>query len=371
MNEAAWADTAVIAAAAITTFVLTEVVRRFAWRVGAVVRPDERRVHLRPTPTLGGMAMFGGLLVAVLFAWANGQYTEVFANPVQLLGIIGAAAVIHAVGVVDDFRQVSAPAKVAGVTFGASLLVIAGVSIVTFRVPTFGLFLLSDDLVPLVTVLWVLAIANAINLIDGLDGLAAGIVAIAAGSFLVYSTVLREEGIIDASNPGPLVAMCALGVCLGFLPHNVSPARIFMGDGGSLLLGSLMAAATVSVGGSVDEPFSGQAFFFYAPLLIPLFVLGVPLLDTVLSIVRRAIGRKQLTEADKDHLHYQLVRMGHGNRRAVLILWAWTALLSGLVLYPTLNEGRGDALVPIGVIALGLGLYTFLGARARGGRENG
>ena len=117
-----------------------------------------------------------------------------------------------------------------------------------------------------------------------------------------------------------------------------------MGDGGSLLLGLLMAAATVSVGGSVDEPFSGQAFFFYAPLLIPLFVLGVPLLDTVLSVVRRAIGRKQITEADKNHLHYQLVRMGHGNRRAVLILWAWTALLSGLVLYPTLNEGRGDAL---------------------------
>ena len=152
MTEDAWADTIVIAAAAIATFIFTEFVRRFAWRVGAVVRPDERRVHLRPTPTLGGIAMFGGLLVALLVAWVNGSFTEVFANPVQLLGIVGAAAVIHTVGVVDDFRQVSAPAKVAGITFGASLLVIAGVSIVTFRIPRFGLFLLSDDLVPLVTV---------------------------------------------------------------------------------------------------------------------------------------------------------------------------------------------------------------------------
>ncbi len=369
MSPDSWADTLVIASAALATFVFTELARRFAWKVGAVVRPDERRVHLRPTPTLGGIAMFGGLLVAVAVAWANGRFTEVFADPVPLIGIVGAAAIIHVVGVVDDLRQVSAPAKVAGIVFGASVLVIAGVSIVTFRVPKFGLFLLSDDLVPLVTVVWVLAIANAVNLIDGLDGLAAGIVAIAAGSFLVYGTVLQEEGILDVSNPGPLVAMCTLGICLGFLPHNVTPARIFMGDGGSLLLGLLMAAGTVSVGGSVDEPFSGQAFFFYAPLLIPLFVLGVPLLDTVVAIVRRAVGRKQLTEPDKDHLHYLLVRMGHGTRRAVLILWAWTALLSGLVLYPTLNQGRGDALVPIAVTALALGLYTFLGARARGERE--
>ena len=141
-----------------------------------------------------------------------------------------------------------------------------------------------------------------------------------------------------------------------------------MGDGGALLLGLLMAASTMVVGGRTDQPFSGQSFFFFAPLIIPLLILGVPILDTVLAIVRRATRRTGVANADKDHLHHRLMRLGHGHRRSVFILWAWTAVLSGMVLYPTYT-GRGNALVPIGMIALLLLLFTVLHPTWRASRR--
>jgi UDP-GlcNAc:undecaprenyl-phosphate GlcNAc-1-phosphate transferase len=218
-----------------------------------------------------------------------------------------------------------------------------------------------------VTILWLLGMTNAINLIDGLDGLAAGIVAIAAGTFFLYSQRLSELDRLEASSIGPLLAVLTLGVCVGFLPHNFNPARIFMGDGGALLLGLLMAASTSVVGGRADpaQGFSGQTYFFLAPLAIPLVILGVPVLDTLFAIVRRSRRRSGLATADKDHLHHRLMRLGHGQRRSVLILWLWTALLSGLVLYPTYT-GEGDAFVPLGVAALALLLFTVLHPDVRG-----
>jgi len=130
----------------------------------------------------------------------------------------------------------------------------------------------------------------------------------------------------------------------------------------------LMAVSTMVIGGRTSQSFSGQAYFFFAPIFIPLVILGVPILDTVLAIVRRASRRRGIASADKDHLHHRLMRLGHGQTRSVLILWAWTALLSGFVLYPTYNEGRGDAFVPTGIAALGLALYTLLHPGARQGR---
>jgi UDP-GlcNAc:undecaprenyl-phosphate GlcNAc-1-phosphate transferase len=163
-----------------------------------------------------------------------------------------------------------------------------------------------------------------------------------------------------------------LGLCLGFLPHNFHPARIFMGDGGALLLGLLMAASTVLVGGQTDDPFSGRTFFFYAPLFIPLIILGVPIIDTAFAILRRASKRSGVATADKGHLHHRLMRLGHGQRRSVVILWAWTALLSGFVLYPVYT-GKGDAVVFVALVALCLLLYTYFhpGTRAakRGAAE--
>ena len=202
--------------------------------------------------------------------------------------------------------------------------------------------------------------ANAINLIDGLDGLAAGIVAIAAGAFFLYGTTARRCGPARRGQPRPADRVIMLGMCLGFLPYNFHPARIFMGDGGALLLGLLMAASTMRRRRVVpSEPFSGQAFFFFAPLFIPLVH---PRRADPRHRVRdrpRATRRAGVADADKDHLHHRLMRLGHGQRRSVLILWAWTALLSGFVLYPTYTS-EGDAIVPFGVAALGLALYTVL-----------
>jgi UDP-GlcNAc:undecaprenyl-phosphate GlcNAc-1-phosphate transferase len=211
-------------------------------------------------------------------------------------------------------------------------------------------------------------LANAIIFIDGLDGLAAGITAIAAGSFFLYAVRLDDVGVLASGNIGPLLAIITLAICLGFLPYNFRPSHIMMGDSGALLLGLLMAASTISVGGSTDASFSGSSFFFFAPLFIPLVILGVPILDTAFAIVRRASRRSSPATADKEHLHHRLMRLGHGPRRSVVILWIWTALLSGLVLYPTYT-GRGDAVVPLGVAGLALLLFTVFHPGARQARN--
>lgn len=308
--------------------------------------------------------MMIGLIAAVIAAAAVGDLSAPLEDPGELAGVVAAAALMFAVGFVDDIRGVCAPAKLVGMAAAGGVLHLAGVSIVVFRVPFYDLVFLSADLSMLMTVLWVIGMANVVNLIDGLDGLAGGIVAIASGTLLLYALRLGEEGIIDASNPGPLWAAVALGVCIGFLPYNVYPARVFMGDSGTLLLGTLTAAATMSLGGRSTVEFSGQAFFFYAPLFIPLVILGVPVLDTAFAILRRTLRGRMFAVADREHLHHRLMSLGHGHRRAVLILWLWTALLSGFVLYPTYT-GRGDAIVPAGIAALALILFTLFHPRFR------
>jgi UDP-GlcNAc:undecaprenyl-phosphate GlcNAc-1-phosphate transferase len=360
----------VLAVVAATTFVVLFGVRRLAVRIGAVVRPDERRVHDRPTPTLGGVAMLVGLLAGMGVAWAMGDFAAVFSGTTEPLGLVIAAIAMLVVGVVDDLREVSAPAKLAGMVIPATVLVLSGIAILVLRIPFLGVFVLSTDWSYLLSVLWVVGMANAINFIDGLDGLAGGIGAIAAGSFFLYSLQLGDQGLLAPGNLGPLLSVIVLGMCVGFLPHNVHPARIFMGDGGALLLGLLLAASTMVVGGRVDQQFSGQSFFFFAPLLIPLVILGVPLLDTLFAIVRRATTRSGISTADKGHLHHRLMDLGHGHRRSVFILWAWTALLSGFVLYPTYT-GSGDAIVPIGIAAILLSLFTVLRPGSRPWRRGG
>jgi len=349
----------VLAVVAFTTFFALFGIRRLSFRIGAVVRPDVRHVHERPTPTLGGVAMLLGVLAGMLAAWLMGSFDVVFNGSTEPLGLVLAAIVIVIVGVIDDLREVSAPAKIAGIVVASSVLVISGISILVFRVPFAGVFVLSTDWSYLLSVVWVVGMTNAINLIDGLDGLAGGIVAIAAATFFLYAHELGGEGLLAAGNVGPLVAIVALGACLGFLPHNIHPARIFMGDAGALLLGLLMAASTMVVGGRTDRSFSGSSFFFFAPLFIPLVILGVPVIDTLFAIIRRARSRSGISNADKGHLHHRLMALGHGHRRSVFILWTWTALLSGFVLWP-IYSGSGDGIVPFGIAAILLSLFTIL-----------
>ena len=359
----------VIAAAALVTLCTTPLFRRLSFRVGAVQAPDERRVHARPTAVLGGAAILTGFLSGMFVGWRSGNLDEVFIASSVPIGVVLAALVMFTVGQVDDLREVSPPAKVAGTVLAASVLSISGVSILFFRIPFAGLVVLEPNMSALLTVLWVVGMTTAINYIDGLDGLAAGIVAIAAAALLVYCERLDSVDAIGPDNAGPLIAAAVLGACLGFLPHNFHPAKIFMGDAGALLLGLLLAAITIIVGGNTDTPFSGQTFFFFAPLFIPLVILGVPMIDAIFSILRRARRGSNVTVADKDHLHHRLMRLGHGHRRSVFILWTWTVLLSAIVLYPTYQTVEGELWVPMAIAAAALVLYTMFGPGVRSRRE--
>jgi UDP-GlcNAc:undecaprenyl-phosphate/decaprenyl-phosphate GlcNAc-1-phosphate transferase len=328
--------------------------------------------------------MYIGFLVSFGVASQMNRFAKVFNDSRwEPIGIVGAATIIMMVGLLDDLHKsnpkvkepegISAPAKVAGLVLAGAVLGVAGVTMWYFRVPGFlgrQIIILSSDLGPLVMILWLLGMANAINLIDGLDGLAAGIVAIGAGAFFLYSRYLDNSHFVTPSL-GPVVAVIVLGICVGFLPYNVHPARIFMGDSGALLLGGLMAVCTALVGGRVSPSegtsgagAQGQTFFFFAPLLIPLVILGVPLFDVAFAIVRRTTRRQGITGADKGHLHHRLMRLGHGHRRSVFILWLWTAILSGVVLVPIYLK-RANGIVIFVILALGLALYTILHPEVR------
>jgi UDP-GlcNAc:undecaprenyl-phosphate GlcNAc-1-phosphate transferase len=349
----------VFAVAVGATFAITPLLRMVAIRLGIVALPSDRAVHTAPVPYLGGVAMLVGFLAALGVAWGAGGFEVMFDGSSTALGVALGAVVFCAVGTLDDVRDVSAPAKTAGLVLGGSVMFLLGVQLLFFRFPFVdGLIVLGPDLAPLISVLWVVGMANAVNLIDGLDGLATGIVAIAAGSFFLYGHKLATLDVIGPENPSPLLAAIVAGTCLGFLPYNFHPARIFMGDGGALMLGGLMAASTMLVGGQTSTEVSGQVYFFFAPLLIPFFVMGVPIFDTVFAIFRRARKRRSMSEADKDHLHHRLMRLGHGHRRSVVILWLWTGLLAVFVLYPVYT-GNGDAAVPVALGALALALLTF------------
>lgn len=348
--------------ATFVTFVATPIVRRGAIRLGWVYQPSERTVHTEPMPAIGGVAMFAGFLAALATARLLDRFDQLFAQNSELRGIVIAGFVIVAVGLWDDVRGSPAPARVTAITVAALVLVQFGATMYYFRIPFVdNLLPLANDWIPLITVLWLLGMTQAINLIDGLDGLAAGIVAIAAFAFFLYSQQLALDGQLNLPNLGPLLAIIAVGVCIGFLPYNFNPARIIMGDTGAMLLGLMMAVSTSVVGGRANPQQAGygQTYFFLAPLMIPLLILGVPILDMAFAIVRRASKRQALDVADKGHLHHRLLDLGHGHRRAVLILWSWTALLSGFVLYPVLT-GDTPWFAPFGMAAIAIVLYTVL-----------
>jgi UDP-GlcNAc:undecaprenyl-phosphate/decaprenyl-phosphate GlcNAc-1-phosphate transferase len=365
---------AVICAVALfTTLLMTPVVRRLAIRFGAVVQPssDARHVHDKPKPTLGGAAMFVGFLAAMAVAAHMSQFREMFAGNSEPVGLLLGAGVMFMTGAFDDLIDVSPPAKLAGQVLAASVMWWFGISMFYFRTP-FNLFgagvvVLSPDLQPLVTALWVVLMTNAVNLIDGLDGLAAGIVAIAGGALFLFADRLFKAGYLDGSNLAPLVAIIAVGVCVGFLPYNWHPSKIIMGDAGALFLGVLLAVPTITIGGRTDFAFSGNTFFFFAPLAIPVIILGVPILDVAFSFVRRIWRRQSWHQADAGHLHHRLMNLGHGPRRTVVMLWAWTALLSAVALVPTYTR-EGNAVVPFVAAGLALLLFAVFHPGLRGAR---
>jgi UDP-GlcNAc:undecaprenyl-phosphate GlcNAc-1-phosphate transferase len=344
--------------AALVTYSSTFIVRKGSQRLGFVVKPGGRMIHTQPTPTLGGVAMFVGFIVAMAVARLLPGLGGVFTGSSEPLGVALAGLVIVVVGALDDIFDVSAPAKLAGQILSSSVLWVFGVTMFWFKLPFAGIVVLSASLTPLLTAFWVVAMENAVNLIDGLDGLAAGIVAIASLAFGVYSLKLQSSGQLPPTSLGPLVAFLAFGICVGFLPHNMHRAKIFMGDTGAMFLGLLMAASTSVVGGRTSNV-ADQTFFFFAPLVIPFVILGVPMLDMVFAVIRRTARRTKVSSPDKEHLHHRLMQMGHGHSRSVIILWGWTSVLALVALVPTFVS-ETKAIVPAVIVLIAVILWIML-----------
>lgn len=347
----------VMVVGAVVTLVADRPARAISLRVGYTALPDERKVHQRVTPYGGGAAMLVGFCVALIVADVIPSLHSVITSSHEMIGVLLATGAIFVVGVVDDFREMSAPAKVAGQFLAASILYFSGCTMYQLKLPFAGFVVLGPSILPVITAIWVFALCNAINLIDGLDGLAGGIVAIASGTLCVYGLRLEDLGLLPVTNVGPLIAALTCGICIGFLRDNFHPARLFMGDAGSLMLGLLMSASTMVIGGRTP-PASGVTFFFFAPLLIPVFILGVPLVDAVWAFVRRTASGQGFHTPDKNHIHHRLMRLGHGHRRTVVILWLWTAALCGFVLFPLFRPGF-NVFIPLGVAVLLIGLLTW------------
>jgi len=328
----------VFGAAAATAFVTTPLVRRMSVLFGWIDRPSDRKVHPKPTPTVGGLAIF----LALLAGWAASTQMDFFDRMYRLtsepLGALAAGGAILLIGAFDDVRGTSVPVKVAGQLLSAGLLVLFGVQLVFFWFPGQGILSLGSDLAVPLSILWVLAMVNAVNLIDGLDGLAPGLVAIASVAFFIYIYVSPASPFYgpDTGTPAALLSVIAAGAAIGFLPWNFHPAKIFMGDSGSMLLGMLLAAATISgVGRSPEPPVAGDLAAFSIPVLVPLVVLAVPFLDVVLAIVRRVRKGRAITAPD--------------HRKAVLLMYLWSALISGSALAVALINGR----LVVGLVGLG------------------
>jgi UDP-GlcNAc:undecaprenyl-phosphate GlcNAc-1-phosphate transferase len=360
----------VFLASAAAVAVVTPLVRRLAVKVGAVDAPSDRKVHPRPTPTGGGIAILAGTITGLGVAYAIPEFRSLFRESSELQGTLVAVVVITVLGLVDDLRTLSPPAKIAGQILAAGILVLNGVELLFFWFPSQGVISLGPDLSVPLTILWVLILVNAVNLIDGLDGLAAGIVVVAAGAFFVWVFAAPPT---FPSLQGPEISSAALlsavaaGAAVGFLPYNFHPARIFMGDAGSMQLGLLLAAATVAGVGRTVKASGGDIAAFSIPVLLPVFVLAVPLLDVALAVIRRLVRGRPVFAPDKEHIHHQLQEIGHTHRRTVLILYLWAILLAGSGLAVSFINGRLTVGLIVAATLMVIAL-TYLPNRFRLGR---
>jgi UDP-GlcNAc:undecaprenyl-phosphate/decaprenyl-phosphate GlcNAc-1-phosphate transferase len=356
--------------AASSTYLLTPVARRLAIRWRAVARPRDRDVHAVATPRLGGVALFAGFALAVFVAGRLPTLHESFDNGPEMAWVVGAGGIICVLGMLDDRWELDSLTKLAGQVLATGLMVtLGGVQITQVYVPwSDSTLILGRDLGVPVTILFTVLVINAMNFIDGLDGLAAGFTIIAAGAFFLYSYHLGKSGFADIVSPATLLAAALAGACVGFLPHNFFPARIFMGDSGSMLLGLVLSAATTTATTSTNVAVYTRAaglLSLLLPLLIPVLVLALPFVDLVLAVVRR-VGRGRSPFApDKQHLHHRLLELGHTHRRAVLLLYFWSALLAfGAVVGLSFDLANGLVLsVVVVLVVVGVVLSVVPGKR--------
>ncbi|EYR63555.1 UDP-N-acetylmuramyl pentapeptide phosphotransferase [Actinotalea ferrariae CF5-4] len=314
---------------AAVTYLLTPLARWVALRTGAITAVRDRDVHVIPTPRLGGVAMFLGMAVAMVLASRMPFLEGVFTDSAAWAILAGAGAVTL-LGAADDVWDLDWFTKLVGQVLAAGLIAFGGIQL--YAIPFADTLTIGSSYFSLgATVLTVVVAINAVNFVDGLDGLAAGLIAIGGTGFFVYTYLLTTQASsTDYSNLATLVVAVLVGACLGFLPHNFHPARIFMGDSGSMLIGLTIAAATIVVTGQIDTVAvsARQAIPAFLPILLPVAVLLLPLLDMGLAVVRRLGAGKSPFHPDRRHLHHRLLQLGHSHRRAVLIMYVWTALFS-------------------------------------------
>jgi UDP-GlcNAc:undecaprenyl-phosphate/decaprenyl-phosphate GlcNAc-1-phosphate transferase len=368
--------------AAAMTYLLTPLVRRGAVAVGALPQVRDRDVHAVPTPRLGGLAMYGGLAAAVLVATRLSHMKAVFAADQgqghDAASLLLAGALIVATGFVDDRWGMSATSKLAAQVAAGGILVWGGIELAWVPLPRGSVLSLSSRQGIALTILLVVVTINAVNFIDGLDGLAAGVVGIAAFAFFIYSYELTRMVGLSHQTLSALVSAVLAGMCLGFLPHNFYPARIFMGDTGAMLIGLVLAYATISSTANLD-PATLQHFNRFPlllPLLIPVGILVIPYADLLLAVVRRYRAGMSVFAADRGHLHHRLLNIGHSHRLSVLILYMWAALFAFTVVMLSL-VGSALAVLSVatvtGMLALLLVSMPWLRARrsAETRRETG
>lgn len=356
--------------AAAVTYLLTGPVRKFAIAAGAMPEIRDRDVHREPTPRLGGIAMFGGLCAGLLVAAHLSNLKSVFELSNEPRALLSGAGLIWLLGVLDDKWGVDALIKLGAQMIAAGVMVLQGLTVLWLPIPGKGIVALSPVQSTLLTVALVVITINAVNFVDGLDGLASGMVCIAAVAFFMYAYRIWYGYGIEAAAPATLFSAILIGMCLGFLPHNLHPARIFMGDSGSMLIGLVLASGAISITGQTDPDaitnLTGSTrdtthFMVpvYMPLLLPLTLIAIPAADLVLAIVRRTWNGQSPFAADRGHLHHRLLDIGHSHSRAVLIMYFWSALISfGAVAF---SVNSSSLWIVLGIVMLSaIGLSALL-----------
>lgn len=356
---------------AVTTFGLSILIWRISMKYRLYPKVRARDVHTRPTPRLGGVAMFFAVLLAFGIASQMSQFALIFDDPGAVLGLLGAAALIVAIGVADDIWDLDWLTKLAGQIIAAGILAWQGIQLLTL--PIGGITIVSPYVSLAITILAIVLVMNAINFIDGLDGLVAGVAIIANSVFFIYTYMLERDAQTLNFTLASLATAILIGACVGFLPINFHPAKLFMGDAGALLIGLMMAASAISVTGQVDtglasrpDQFSAGLMPAFIPLLLPFAVLVVPLLDFGLAIVRRLRAGKSPFSADRKHLHHRLLDMGHSHLHAVLIFYGWTLVASvGCLLFAFVPWWGATLFLAVGLVVCAAVTLSPLSRRKR------
>ncbi|MDT0259789.1 glycosyltransferase family 4 protein [Jatrophihabitans lederbergiae] len=360
--------------ATIGTYLCTPLARQIATRWGAVAKPRDRDVHAVDTPRLGGLALLAGFSAAMVIAHALPTLHGTFRNGSEITGVLCGGIIICGLGVLDDRYELDSLTKFAGqVTAAAVMSIVGGIQLLYIYVPwgNVGTIPLDRDASVELTILLTVLTINAVNFIDGLDGLAAGVTAIQGMAFFGYSYHLAQVGNTDIALAPTLICAGLTGACIGFLPHNFSPARIFMGDSGSMLVGLILSAGATTASSQADPQSLGLglkgALPLYLPLILPFAVLALPLFDLLLAVIRRLRRGQSPFAPDKEHLHHRLMDLGHSHRRAVLLLYFWSAVLAFGAVAMSISKGPWLVLAVVAGL-LGAGLLATAIPRLRSAR---